>query len=77
MVKHGVHELHQKTNRRIHPQRIEKHAIDAIVPAHSTSITQPKTDRIWRFGQHDASSEYGVGIKARPTGIGRGADLFT
>ena len=77
MVEHGVHELHQKTNRRIHPQRIEKHAIDAIVPAHSTSITQPKTDRIWRFGQHDASSEYGVGIKARPTGIGRGADLFT
>jgi hypothetical protein len=63
MVEHCFYELHQNTNRGIHLQCVKEYAHHATFLPRSKHNKESKKEGMWQISQHDACSEYGVGIK--------------
>jgi hypothetical protein len=64
MVKQPLHEIHTKTNRRIHFHCIQKDAHNATFQTRpKQSIKQPEQEGIWQVGQPDATKSMKV-VKA-------------
>jgi hypothetical protein len=76
MVEHCVYEIHQTTNQGIHPQRVEEYAHHATFSPRPKHNKQSKKEGIWRIGQHDSCSKYGIGIKPGRPGSGKGQTIY-
>jgi hypothetical protein len=76
MVKHCFYKIHQKTNQGIHPQHVKEYAHHATFLPCPKCNKQSKTEGIWGISQHDACSEYGVGIKPGQPGSGKGQTIY-